>query len=198
MSDVGSLVNFDLGGLRRAAARLDKFSTKKIAQLKKRAIVSMSRALKAEAAREVSDKQLNLRPGQIAPYIQVKIADDYVSVYASKKRLPLSAYKAKFSKKNGATVTTWKDAAPLVLPHGFKRGREVWQRVPYHGQPGQYATKLGLVPRLPIVLRKGPSLAHTLRRGGSKNDHRREEVVAHLTQFGRKKLSDEIARLLSY
>lgn len=198
----GSLVNFDTSGLMRHVDRLRQ-TPAKLEQVRKRSIATLSRRLKAEAARQVSEVQLNLSPGQIAPFINVKHTTggnvDYVSVTASRDRIPLKAYKAKVSKKSGATVTTWKDAAPVQLPHAFKRpDGNVWQRVPYKGQKGADRAPSGLVQRLPIVVRKGPSMKRALQPAGpSKNDHGREQVVAHLMEFGQSILSAEIKRLLS-
>lgn len=190
-------VFLNTSGLRRVTARIERLSPANLAKVQQRAVSSMRRSLKAEAARAVSEVQLNLSARAIAPYIEVKDGKaggiDYVSVTASKARLPLSAYKPKFSKRAGSTVVTWKDSAPVVMPHAFRRGREAWQRIP----DPRAATASGLVGRLPIVLRKGPSLKRALEKvGPSQNDHGREEVVNRLMEFGRAKLAAEIQRLL--
>lgn len=194
-------VRVDTSGLQRIAARITA-TGKKVDQAKKRAQATLVRRLKAETAREVSRVQLNLSPTAISPHILVNQGtvdgNAYVAVSAAKKRLPLSAFKARITKKTGATVTTWRDSAPYALPHGFRRGKEVWQRAPYKGQKGQTRTPLGLVQRLPIVMRKGPSLKRALQKvGPSQNDHGREEVVAHLVEYGQSVLAAEIQRLLA-
>jgi hypothetical protein len=195
----GAKVFVDTTGIRRAVQRLDRFSTKRMEQIRQRSIGTVRRRLRAEAAREISEHQLNLSPRQISPYINVKAGKaggmDYVAVTASDQRLPLRLFKARYSKKSGVTVQTWRDAPPVRLPHAFKRGNEFWQRIP--AGPGQERGPSGLVHRLPIVQRKGPSLKRTLqptRHGGA---HKLQTVVDNLSRFARDCLADEIQRHLA-
>lgn len=203
MAGKGSRVNFDTSGLRRIAARIENLSAQNLEKVRARAVSSMVRSVKAETARQVSEVQLNLSVRAISPHILVRTGKagdtDYVSVFASTARLPLSAFKPSISKSRGVTVKTWRDSPPLRLPHGFARGKEVWQRAPYRGQKGQSAAPSGLVQRLPIVMRKGPSLKRALQpTGPSQESHGRERVVEHLMRFGQAKLAAEIQRLLRY
>lgn len=198
------LADIDVGGVYRLAKVLGGVADKKTAQVAQRSVGTLSRRLKAEAARKVSELQLNLSPSQIAPYISVKAgkagSEHYVSVSAAKTRLPLTVFKPSFSDATGVRVQTWKDQPAEHLPHAFKRkGNQVWQRVPWSsGASSEPMTPFGLVQRLPIVQRKGPSLKRTLQvvKPGTRS-HRREEVVEHLMKFGQSILAAEIKRLLA-
>lgn len=184
-------VLIDTRGFGRVQGRLNQFSEQKLQELRKRALASTVRGVKAEAARAVSELQLNLPPATLAKYINASLQDSsHISVKASKKRLPLSTFKPSFSKTTGVTVTTWRDAPAYRLPHGFKLGKEVYQRIPGDGPSG-------LVGRVPIVMRVGPSLKRALERyGPSVNEHRREDVVDRLAEFAKNKLADEVRRLI--
>ena len=199
--DKGALVFIDTTGLRRIAARLQALSPAKQEQVRKRAIASMRRGLKAETARQVSAHQLNLSARAISPYIKVKVGKagelDYVAVYASDARLPLSAYKPRVNRQTGVTATTWRDSGQKRYPHAFKRrdGKPgIWQRIP--DTAGN--TRSGLVDRLPIVQRKGPSLDRALQPNRHGGDHGRAAVVSYLLDFGQQKLHVEMQRLLQY
>lgn len=186
-------------GLRKVIARLQGFSEKKIKQVTERSRATLARRLRAEAARQVSEHQLNLSPRQISPYINVQqgqtTALDYVAVTASPERLPLRAFRARFSKRSGVTVQTWRDAPAIRLPHAFARGRDAWQRIP--AVAGYESGPSGLVHRLPIVQRKGPSMRRTLQNSTKGGAHQRQQVVDNLNQFARQTLAAEIQRLLS-
>lgn len=192
-------VTLDTSGLKRITERIARLSPKEMEKLRKRANASVARAMKAEAARAISEIELNLSPRQISRYLQTKLGHagdvDYVSVFASDTRLPLTAFKPRFSKSSGVSVTTWRDSPAYVLPHGFRRNRnQVWQRIPGKGPSG-------LVGRLPIVQRKGPSLKRALQKTGPQKawkDHGRQQVVDRIKAFGQEKLASEIRRLLTY
>lgn len=169
----GARVTVDTTALRRAALRVEQYGSRKLRQVTSRAKSTLTRRLRAETARQVAEHQLNLTPRQISPHIQVRHGStsdaDYVSVTASARRLPLSDYKPRVSKGRGATVTTWLDMPPLRLPHAFQHGGSrarprIFQRIPSR-YPGDVGPS-GLVHRLPIVQRKGPSLRRTLQPAG--------------------------------
>lgn len=195
----GAQVQVDTTGLRRAIARLQGLSAKKVEQVTKRSRSTLARRLRAEAARQVAKHQLNLSARQVSPYIQVKQGStsslDYVAVTASAERLPLRAYKAKISKRAGVTVQTWRDQPVQRLPHAFGRGRDAWQRIP--ATAGYESGPSGLVHRLPIVQRKGPSLRRALQDTGRGGAHNRQQVVDNLNAFARQVLAAEIERLLN-
>jgi hypothetical protein len=123
---------------------------------RQRAIGTLARRLNTESVRTISKDILNLRQNKVRPNIQVKSnsgsSPPYVTVSANSKRLPLTDYGARVG-KDGATVTTWRDAGPQKLPHAFARKDDkpgIWQRIPAAGG--------GLVGRLLIVERKGPDI----------------------------------------
>lgn len=195
----GALVHVDVTGLRTAIARLKGYSSKKVESAKKKATASLRRQLRAEAARQVSEHQLNLSARQISPYVNVKssstAAGDFVAVTASNERVPLRAFKPRFNKRTGVTVQTWRDAPVIRLPHAFARGRDAWQRIP--ATAGFESGPSGLVHRLPIVQRKGPSMRRTLQNTTKGGAHQRQKVVDNLSNFARKTLAAEIQRQLN-
>lgn len=195
----GARVTLDATPLRRAAQQVAGIS-RRAEQIQSRARATLVRRLRAEAARQISELQLNLRPRQISRHIGVRQGRaggmDHISVTASATRLPLQAFRPRAIRRAGFVVQTWRDAPPIRLPHAWRRTRtEIWQRIPspYPGDVGPS----GLVHRLPIVQRKGPSLKRTLQpHGKSPNEHRRQEVVERLCDFAQHTLADEIQRLL--
>lgn len=185
-------LNFNASpAIRRTQGRVEAFSQKNLNKVRSRAISSTTRALKAETSRAVSELQLNLSPSQISPFIAVKSTSEYIGVSAAAKRLALSAFRPSFS-DTGASATTWRDLPAYVIRHGFSRGDgQVWQRAPGGSSPS------GLVSRLPILVRKGPSLKRALEDTGRGGSHNRDKVVERLALFTKEKLADEIQRLIS-
>lgn len=170
------------------------FIQRQLPKTRERALASMLRGLKPEAARRISADILNLSPRQISPYLsaQVSSSDNSISIGASKQRLPLTAFKAKASKGNGVTVMTWKDRGMQHMPHAFKRNdgkAGIWQRVPGLGGDS------GLVNRLPIVQRKGPSM-HRIFRGRTTPKGGHGDIVPGLTTFAQARLAEEVARMM--
>lgn len=197
----GARVVIDVSGLRRAAAQIRGVPDRKVKQAVQRTRATLARSLRAEAARQVSEKQLNLSARTISPYIRVDQGTaagfDYVAVTASNTRLPLQAFRPKVSKTSGVTVTTWLDSPAKRLPHAYGYKGGVWQRTP--ARNGMPSGPSGLVHRTPVVQRKGPSLRRTLQPAGPGRlaAHRRDDVVAELLSFGRNVLSREIERQLA-
>ncbi len=198
MTAKGALITFEISGLTRAAGRVGK-TAERVAKIRDRALVTLSRRLKAEAARQISAVQLNLSPSQISRYINTSKpgrGGKYISVTASNTRLPLRLFGARASKASGVTVTTWRSRGQVHLPHAFLMKGEIYQRAPYRGQANAYAVGDGLVNRLPLAQLKGPSLKRTLQPVGRyAADTGRDEVVNNLLLFGQAVLSAEIRRL---
>lgn len=195
----GSLVNIDTTGLRRIAQRVANTS-KRAEVVRKRALVTLSRRLKAETARQVSDLQLNLSARQVSPYINVKIGSadgmDYISVTASNVRLPIKAFKPRIVPKHGLVVLFWRGEAPSEMPHAFRLNGDWWERVPYRSGLGALPTPSGLVDRLPITRRVGPSLKRALQPVGRwPTAPHRDEIVEYLKEFGMDVLRAELTRL---
>lgn len=172
---------------------------------RQRTIGTLVRRVGTETVRTISGEILNLPQNKVRPAISVRSeqASDNAAVVvsASKQRLPLTDYKPHVS-KSGVTVTTWRDSPPLVLPHAFVRRDKpgIWQRVPFTGakfgggaQSG--GGKFGLVDRLPIVQRKGPSMHRVFvtESGGRERAH--GDVAARLKEVARETLHKEIERL---
>lgn len=184
------------------AKRLE-FIQRQVPKVRDRALASMLRGIKPEAARLISADILNLSPRQISPYLSAWVAkvDNSIRIGASKQRLPLEAFKARATANGGVTVTTWKDRGPQRLPHAFKRrdGQAgIWQRVPWAGQKGQGGnpgTDSGLVHRLPIVRRKGPSM-HRIFRGRNTPTSGHGDIVPRLTIYAQARLAEEVARMM--
>lgn len=198
----GARVVIDVSGLRRAAAQIRGVPDRKVKQAVQRTRATLARSLRAAAARQVAEKQLNLPARAVSPYIRVDQGSaggfDYVAVTASNTRLPLQAFRPKVSKTSGVTVTTWLDSPAKRLPHAFARpGKGIWQRTP--ARNGMPSGPSGLVHRTPVVARKGPSLRRTLQPAGPGRlaAHRRDDVVAELLSFGRNVLAREIERQLA-
>lgn len=194
----GATISF--GGLARMQRRVAELTGPQLARVKTRTLSTLARRLPPEVARLASEQLLNLTARQISPYVTAKVntADDSVTVSASRTRLPLSAFKPSFGPA-GAVVTTWRDTGALRLPHGFRRkgNKEVWQRVPFRNQKGaQGPGPSGLTHRLPIVVRKGPSLAYTLTGGRTAGSH--GDITPDLMAFSRQALAAELQRLLRY
>lgn len=184
------------------AKRLE-FIQRQVPQVRDRALASMLRGLKPEAARLISADILNLSPRQISPYLSawaVK-ADNSIRIGASRARLPLQAFKPRVSATGGVTVTTWKDRGPQQMPHAFKRpdGKAgIWQRVPWAGQKGQGGnpgTASGLVHRLPIVERKGPSMRRIFQ-GRNTPTGGHGDILPRLTVYAQARLAEEVARMM--
>lgn len=207
----GSRVDFSMGGAARHAARLGA-AQKRARAVADRAVSTLVRRLKPEAARLVAGRVLNLSARAVSQNLNVarrKAQDgDYVTVSATKTRLPLIAFTPRFSKREGVTVTTWRDKGPQQLPHAFRRRDKpgVWQRVPYSGSKWQPreggrvqfqsrgGTDSGLVDRLPIVQRKGPSMHRVFEYAGRYAGH--GDIRPQLSSFVQSTLTTEIARLI--
>lgn len=203
-------VTFDTNGLKRGASRLLK-APDRARTAANRAMSTLQRRLGPETARAVSEDVLNLPPRRVSEHVQVerhKTRDgEYLSVSASRTRLPLVAFSPRFSRTEGVTVMTWRDSPPQELPHGFRRKDKpgVWQRIPAHkaakfrpakrGRADQTAeAPSGLVARLPIVERKGPSLHRVFVFDGPRAGH--TDIRPRLSAFVQETLSREIARQL--
>ena len=148
----------------------------------------------------MSTLQLNLSARQISPYIHTKAGSagsmDYVSVYASDTRLPLRAFKPRRNGRKGIAVQFWRDEAPRAMPHAFLLRGDWWQRVPFREGLGALRAPSGLVDRLPITLRVGPSLKRALQPVGQfPAAPHRDEVVEALKSYGQEVLRAELARL---
>lgn len=184
------------------AKRLE-FIQRQVPKVRERALASMLRGIKPEAARLISADILNLSPRQISPYLSAGVAksDNSIRIGASRERLPLEAFRARASATDGVTVTTWKDRGPQHLPHAFKRrdGKAgIWQRVPWAGQKGQGGnpgTASGLVHRLPIVQRKGPSM-HRIFVGRRTPTSGHGDILPRLTVYAQARLAEEVARMM--
>lgn len=172
---------------------------KRLPQVRDRAIASTLRGIIPEAARMISSDVLNLAPRQISPYVSARVSksDNAIVVAASRKRLPLVAFKPRVSVRDGVTVTTWKDRGPQHMPHAFKRkdGKAgIWQRVPYTGAKfdGRHQSGGGfseLVSRLPIVERKGPSMHRIFQA-------KHGDIVPALTIYAQARLAGELQRMI--
>lgn len=184
------------------AKRLE-FIQRQVPEVRERALASMVRGLIPEAARLISADILNLSPRQISPYLSAGAAkaDNSIRIGASRERLPLQAFKPRVSAAGGVTVTTWKDRGAQALPHAFRRpdGKPgIWQRVPWAGQKGQGGnpgTASGLVHRLPIVQRKGPSM-HRIFVGRNTPTGGHGDILPRLTVYAQARLAEEVARMM--
>ena len=176
------------------AARL-AFIQKRLPTVRDRALASTLRGVKTEASKLVSESILNLPARTISGTLSATVskADSAIVVGASKTRIPLQQFKPSVSSSSGVTVTTWKDRGAQQLPHAFRRkdGKPgIWQRVPFTFAKGQSgAGPSGLVHRLQIVERKGPSMHRIfLAKHG--------DIVPALTAFAQAQLSIEVQRML--
>ena len=178
------------------AAHVDK-RTKQVARIEKLAVTTLARRLGPETAREISASILNLSVAKVRPHIKVAQnsagGESYVSVSANKRRLPLTDFGGTFS-PSGFTVTTWKDQAAKHFPHIFKRkdARGAWQRIPTKRGADNRPT-VGLVGRLPIVTRKGPSMHRVFDPQGRYPGH--GDLIGKLSRFKQLLLVTEITRL---
>jgi hypothetical protein len=186
-------IDIEYSVLSEHESRLDEITGKQLDKVRRNTLVTISRRVKPEAARLLSAHVLNLAPRTISPFLTTKInSDNSVTLSARNSRLPLSAFKPRKG-PNGVIATLWRDAGPREFAHTFisKKGkRNVWQRVPFTGQKGQTAAPSGLVQRLPIVVRKGPSFYRAL--VGRKHG----DIFPELMTFSRSVLSAEIERQL--
>lgn len=187
-------VNLDLSAIRRCVARVN--AVKKTALKAQRlARVGVVRGLRPEAARVISSVQLNLPPRQIARYLTAHLNDDTVSLSASRDRLPLMDFRPAIG-RDGVRVMTFRSRGVQHLPHAFLHKGKIKQRIPAKGRNFDSGPS-GLVWRLPIVNRAGPSLARTLRPDGRHGaDPMAGEVVKRLAVFARATLARELGRLL--
>lgn len=173
---------------------------RQVPEVRDRAIASTLRGIVPETARIISERVLNLAPRQISPYLEARVSKtaSAIVVAADRTRLPLQAFKPSVSALRGVTVTTWKDRGAQVLPHAFRRkdGKSgIWQRIPHTGgakfgaghQSGGGPS--GLVHRLPIVERKGPSMHRTFAT-------RHGEITPRLSVYAQARLAEELARML--
>jgi hypothetical protein len=190
----------DTSGLRRAATRARSLPAR-VADARKKAVVSLQRRLRTEAARKISEVQLNVAPRSLAPLLSVTASSagkdaDYVSVNASTRRIPIALFRPRVSKRNGVTVTIWHHRGPQHWQHAFRHAGAIKQRIPAKGS--MKSGPSGLVHRLPLTNRVGPSLARTLRPiRGYATDFGRDQVVAHLTDVGQSILAAEIRRIIN-
>ncbi len=183
-----------VGGARAHAKRLTNVA-KKIAQVMARAKATVIRRVGPEASRLISGEILNLTARKVSPHIRVssntvKGAGEYIVVSANKTRLPLADFTPRFSKREGVTVTTWRDQGPKQYPRAFKRRdkKGVWQRIPASRKSD------ALVARLPIAERKGPSMHRIFQFNGPYAGH--GDIRPQLTAFIQTRLTQEITRLL--
>ena len=194
----------DVSGLRRAAAHVKRVRGG-AEGARKRALATVQRRLDAETARTVASVQLNVAARSLAPYITVRSGGpqgaEYVSVYGSRDRLPIKLFKPRVSKRDGVRVTLFRRQGEQHWPHAFVDRGVIKQRVPARGANAwRDHGASGLVHRLPIATRVGPSLARALGpvrdRGASYAAFSgREQVVSHLREFAANVLASEIARL---
>lgn len=186
-------LDFSLGGLQRAAGRVKRIQTQ-MQQIEARALTTVTRRIGTEATRLIAAEALNLPQARVRQHLKVEKrmvgGASYISVQANKVRLPLILYTPRFNRTAGVTVTTWRDQGPQRMPHAFKRRDRpgVWQRVPLRKGGAD------LVPRLPVVERKGPSLHRVFETRGRAAGH--GNVIPKLSTFVEQILSLEIARLL--
>lgn len=193
-----SSVDFDLAGLARQTARLDRYSSREMQTLLQRAAGTLTRRLPVEASRLVSGEILNVPRLKVRPLLSAKsrIAQGEVAVVLSGARggVPLHQFVgAKYGgrKTAGAVVKIWRDAPAKVYDRrasrsdtavfaGAKRGVRagLFQRI--HNRKGE---------RAPVVLRKGPGLWRAI----TDRDH--GDIYPQLIGFGRDVLRAEIARL---
>lgn len=181
----------------KIAQRLD-YIQKQVPQVRDRALASVLRGILPEASRLISADILNLSPRQISPYLKATASktDNSITVSASRHRLPLQAFKPSVSAR-GVTVTTWKDRGAQYLPHAFKRpdGKAgVWQRVPFTGTGKSGGGDSGLVHRLPIVERKGPSM-HRIFQGRTAPTGGHGDIAPRLSVYAQARLAEEVARM---
>lgn len=200
-------VDFSMGGVAKHAARLGA-SVKRAQQVSDRAVSTLTRRLRPETARIIAVDVLNLPARTVSQSVQVakrKVGEGtYVTVSASRTRLPLIAFTPRFSRLDGVTVTTWREQGPQRLSHAFRRKDKpgVWQRVPYSGGKAiggigmqrRTGSPSGLVDRLPIVQRKGPSMHRVFEYAGRYRG--RGDIRPQLSTFVETTLSQEIARLI--
>ena len=183
-------------------ARRLAFIQKQVPATTERALASVMRGIRPEAARLIAADILNLPARTISGYLSANAvkSDNSIRVGASRTRLPLQAYKPRVS-QSGVTVTTWKDRGAQRLPHAFRRpdGKPgIWQRVPWAGQKGQGGnpgTDSGLVHRLPIVERKGPSM-HRIFMGKNTPYGGHGDILPRLTVYAQARLAEEVARMI--
>lgn len=192
--------SIDVSGLRRAATRVSDV-VKKSDQARKLATASLRRQMAGEAARVISAVQLNLPEAVIRKHLGVRTSStdggDHVIVSAANRRLPLLDFRPRIG-RNGVTVTTFKSRGPQRLPHAFLHNGKIKQRIPATGKGKNFdAGPSGLVWRLPLTDRVGPSLARALSpiyRYAA--DPYAERVREHLRAFSQTVLHNEIKRLL--
>lgn len=193
-------ITFDVSGLRRAATRVSDVA-KKSEQARKLATASLRSQMAGEAARVISTVQLNLPAALVKKHLSVSTghtnAGDYISVSAANRRLPLTDFKPRIG-SNGVTVTTFKSRGPQRLPHAFLHNGKIKQRIPAKSAGNKYESgPSGLVWRLPLTDRVGPSLARALSpiyRYAA--DPYAERVREHLRAFSQTVLQNEIQRIL--
>lgn len=162
-----------------------------LARVQQRAMGTLKRRAKAEAARLLSERVLALSPRAISPFISVSVRDTTLTIYGARKRLPLSMF-SPVAGPRGVSATIWRDQGPKLFEHTFiRRGtREVWQRVPFTGQKGQRVAPSGLVQRLMIVQRKGPEFSRAVR------ERKHGDIHTPMVGFAQNVVALEIRRLL--
>jgi hypothetical protein len=199
-------VTLDVSGVIRQAATLRTLKDREIAQVQTRVVSGLKRRIVPEAARLTSDGILNLTPRQISPYLFVETFADGIRLRGKSQRLPVSAFKPTWGGPTsaGVTVTFWRDAGPLTLVHTFirKGTKGVWQRVPGKRSKTQRVgvgrdssrqvvrPATGLVSRLPIVQRKGPSFARAI------FERKHGDIYPDLIEFSQTFVRDEADRLV--
>lgn len=205
-------VDFNLKGVKQHALRLNA-SEKRAKTVMQRAASTLERRLGPETTRVIASDVLNLPARRISPHIDVSRrqidGNEIVAVSASRVRLPLADFNPRYSRTDGATVTTWLDQGAKQLPHVFKRRdkKGAWQRIPASGvakfrpKGGPNSSRYdseeapsGLVRRLPIIERKGPSLHRVFVHDGRFAGH--VDIRPKLSAFVEQTLSLEIARLI--
>lgn len=196
-------------GLRIVDKRL-AYIQQQVPEVRDRALVSVLRGIKPEAARLIAADILNLPARTISGYLGARVSksDSSVVVSASPARVPLSQFKPVVSPRAGVTVTTWRDRGAQHMPHAFKRrdgAAGIWQRAPGlsggkggTGEAADYSpaeSGSGLVRRLHIVERKGPSMARIFT-GRSAPTGGHGDIGPRLGVYARARLAEEIARMM--
>lgn len=186
-------IHFDFRGMTKQAARLKDLSTKQLPQVQQRALSTLARRLPVEASRLASERIVNLPRATVRKGLSASVggpaSERYVLLSGERRRIPLAAFGANYGGRGarGALAKPYRDSSVRTYDHTFAiKGRGVkggiWMRVPRAGGK--------LVSRLPIIQRKGPSIARVIA------DRKHGDIIPELSEFCGTILRAEIARLL--
>lgn len=180
-------LSVDARGIGRLAAATSVLSGAALGRVRKRVIGTLGRRVGTQAAKLIG-ADLNLKASKIRNRIRTRVADPYVEIIASGQGIPLVEFAGRWGglKTPGATAQVWRNSPRRTYRGTFiARSGNILSRA---YKPGSGGERYG---RLPVVVRRGPSIGAILIDTGPR------QVAGPLLAYASDVLEREIDRLIS-